>query len=234
LKIQFVEYFDAGSDPSWNFFYFHPFTNVVIRKIKGKYSMPRKLRNIGQGLTHHCSSRCHGKKNLLLGKYGKKYFVESVMMCQEKYDFELIAAEIVSNHIHIIIRTLDGQETISLIMQFIKSRIAEKYNRAMATTGAFWNERFESKIIEESENPEQYLLWLLWYIGYNPVRKGLSRDPRNNDIGFINCYLVENYTALVKITLHPYFYKLGNTFNECVKKLLNYEDAYLKRIAFEF
>ena len=133
--------------------------------------MPRKLRTTGQGLTHHCFTRCHGKRNLLLGKYGKKYFIESVLMCQEKYEFELVAAEIVANHIHLVIRTKEDKETISLIMQYIKSRIAEKYNRAMQTSGSFWNERFESRIVEESENPEQYLFWLLWYIGFNPVRK---------------------------------------------------------------
>lgn len=196
--------------------------------------MPRKIRIIGQGLTHHCFTRCHGKRNLLMGKYGKKYFIESVLMCQEKYDFELVAAEIVANHIHLVIRTKEDKETISLIMQYIKSRIAEKYNRAMSTSGSFWNERFESKVIEESENPEQYLFWLLWYIGFNPVRKGLTRDPRNNDIGFINCYITEDFEAPVKITLHPYFIKLGETFGDCVKKLLFYEDAYRKRIAVIF
>lgn len=196
--------------------------------------MPRELRKIGQGLTHHCFSRCHGKKNLLLGKYGKKYFVEAVQMCQEKYDFELVAAEIVGNHIHLVLRTLQDKETVSLIMQYIKARIAEKYNRAMNTTGAFWNERFGSTIIEEVDDPQQYLLWLLWYIGYNPVRKGLSRDPRRNDIGFINCYLIQGYETPVKIVLHSFFLKLADTFNDCVEKFLYYEDVYRKRFAVFF
>ncbi len=194
--------------------------------------MPRKLRNTAQGATHHCFTRCHGKKNKLMGKYGKKYFVEAVKMCQEKYDFELTAAEIVANHIHIVIRTVNGKQTVSLIMQFIKSRIAEKYNTAMNETGAFWNERFRSTIIEEADNPEEYLLWLLWYIGYNPVRKGLSRDPRNNDIGFINQYLQKDAVVPVKITLHEYFCRLGSNFDECVKKFLYFEEAYRKRLNF--
>jgi hypothetical protein len=127
-----------------------------------------------------------------------------------------------------------GNQTISLIMQYIKARIAEKYNRAMGETGAFWNERFGSSVIEEAENPEEYLLWLLWYIGYNPVRKGLSRNPRTNDIGFINCYLDRNYTTPIRITLHDFFWNLGNTFEECVKRFLFYEEAYLKRLAVYF
>jgi REP element-mobilizing transposase RayT len=196
--------------------------------------MSRPLRKIEQGSTHHAFSRCHGKRNILQGKYGKLYFIESITMCQEKYDFELIAAEIVANHIHLIIKTCEGKETISRIMQYVKARIAEKYNKAMGETGAFWNERFGSTIIEEAENPEEYLLWLLWYIGYNPVRKGLSRDPRKNDIGFINCYLDKNFSAPVKITLHHYFLELGDTFEICVKKFLSYEEAYRKRLAVYF
>ncbi len=155
-------------------------------------------------------------------------------MCQEKYEFELIAAEIVANHIHLLIRTCEGEETISRIMQYIKARIAEKYNKAMGETGAFWNGRFGSTIIEESDNPEQYLLWLLWYIGYNPVRKRLSQDPRKNDIGFINCYLDKDFIAPFKITLHYFFLRLGDSFDERVEKFLFYEEAYRKRLAIYF
>jgi REP element-mobilizing transposase RayT len=196
--------------------------------------MTKPLREILQGATYHCYTRCHGKKNLFHSSYVRKYLVDAIIMCQEKYEFELIAAEPVGNHIHLIIKTVENQETISRIMQYIKARIAEKYNRAVAETGAFWNERFGSNIIEKSENPEQYLLWLLWYIGFNPVRKKLSRDPRENYIGFINCYLVENFKAKVRITLHCYFNNLGNSFNERVVKFLQYEEAYLKRFALYF
>lgn len=92
--------------------------------------MPRPLRKIIQGTTYHCYTRCHGKRELLKSSYGRRFFVEAVTMCQEKYHFDLIAAEIVSNHIHLVIKTVENEETISRIMQYIKARIAEKYNRA--------------------------------------------------------------------------------------------------------
>jgi REP element-mobilizing transposase RayT len=192
--------------------------------------MARPLRKTLEGATYHCYTRCHGKKDLLKSRYGKRHFIEAVQMCQQKYTFELIAAETVANHIHLIIKTVEGEETISRIIQYIKARIAEKYNRATGETGSFWNERFGSTIIEESDNPEQYFLWLLWYIGYNPVRKGLSHDPRNNEIAFINCYLYENYKAPLNFTKHEYFNKLGNSFCERAAKFLEYEDAYRKRL----
>lgn len=196
--------------------------------------MSHPLRKIIQGITYHVYSRCRGKQNLLRSKYGKKYLIEAIQMCQEKYNFELIAAEPVGNHIHLVIKTLENEETISRIMQYIKARIAEKYNRGTGETGPFWNERFGCSIIEEADNPENYLLWLLWYIGYNPVKKGLSKDPRKNEIGFINCYLLKNYKTTVRITLHPFFNELADTFEECVKKFLLYEEVYLKRIAVYF
>ncbi len=196
--------------------------------------MPRPLRKIIQGVTYHCYTRCHGKRDLLKSGYARRFFIEAVTMCQEKYNFDLVAAEIVSNHIHLVIKTAEDEETISRIMQYIKARIGEKYNRSRGESGPFWNERFGSTIIEESDDPEQYLLWLLWYIGYNPVRKGQSLDPRKNDIGFINCYLENGYKPPVEIRLHEYFHRLGNTFDECVSRFLEYEEFYLKRIALFF
>ena len=197
--------------------------------------MPKPLRKILPEVTYHCYSRCHGWNNLLSDNFAKKFFIEAINMCQLKYKFELNAAEIVGNHFHLVIRTLKDEETISRIMQYIKARTAEMYNKATGRKGPFWNERFGSTIIEESDNPENYLLNLLWYVAFNPKRKGESKDPRENYIGFIRCYLTEGFELqTIKITLHYYFYRLGDIFAECVKRFLFYEDAYRKRMALYF
>jgi REP element-mobilizing transposase RayT len=191
--------------------------------------MPKPLRSILPEVTYHCYSRCIGLGNLLLDEIAKTSFMEAIKMCQIKYKFELIAAEIVDNHFHLVIRTLQDEATIDRIMQYIKARTAEKYNKATGRKGPFWNERYGCKIVEHSKNPQRYLVQLLWYIAYNPVKKGLSRNPRNNYIGFIKCYLIRNYKISIKITLHHFFYQLGNTFAECVKKFLEYEKEYVQR-----
>lgn len=188
--------------------------------------MARKPRVILQDVTYHCFTRCLKKKYFFNKNFARQYLVDSINMCHSKYKFELVAAEPVGNHIHLVIRTLENEETISRIMQFIKARIAEKFNRKTGETGPFWNERYGCTIIEHSDNPEQYLLNLLWYIGFNPVRKNLCSDPRKNFIGFINCYLDKEFKCMVRITLHKYFSALGATFEESVKKFLLYEQAY--------
>jgi len=196
--------------------------------------MARPVRTIMQGVTYHCYSRCLRKRYFFNKPYAKKFLVDAINMCQEKYNFELFAAEPVGNHIHLVIRTLENEETISRIMQYIKARVAEKFNRKTGETGPFWNERFGCRIIEEADDPKNYLLKLLWYIGFNPVRKNLSSDPRKNYIGFINCYLNKDFKCAVKTTLHRFFIELGNTFEERVKKFLWYEEAYRKRMALFF
>jgi len=193
--------------------------------------MARQLRTILQGVTYHCYSKCHDNQNFLQSSLGKQLFIEAVQRCQEKYCFEVNGTELAANHVHLVIRTLENEATISRIMQYIKALIAQKYNKLMHRGGAFWIGRYKCKIVEESDDPIPYLLRLLWYVGYNPVRKNLCTDPRESSIGFINCYLIEGYKAPIKITLHPFFYKLGNTFYECAEKFLLCEEAYLKKLA---
>jgi len=147
----------------------------------------------------------------------------------EKYNFELISYQIMDNHFHFVIKTVEDGASISRIMQYIKARFAEAYNRKTNRIGAFWSERFKDQIVEYSDNPTLYLLWLLWYLAFNPVRKQFVRDPREYDYGCIKAYLDESYTPKVKITHHPCFLSLGSTFSERVKKFLYFEDAYRKR-----
>ena len=193
--------------------------------------MPRPLRIIQQEVTYHCYSRCQGLNMFLLEETAKKCFLEAIKMCQDKYRFELNAVETVGDHFHLIIRTLKDEETIDRIMQYIKARTAEKYNKITKRKGPFWNERYKCRIVEHSKNPVPYYRHLLLYIKWNIVKKGLSLDPRDNYIGFMDCYLSEDYEVpIIKITRNPLFYKLGNTFEECAEQLRLYEKYYVERL----
>ena len=105
-------------------------------------------RTILQEATYHCYSICHDEKNLLQAQISKQFFIEAVQMCLKKYKFELSSLEIVDNCIHLVIKTLKDGATISRIMQYIKSRTAEKCNKTMNRSGAFWSGRFNCKIVK--------------------------------------------------------------------------------------
>ncbi len=192
--------------------------------------MPRPLRKCIPDVTYHCYSRCIELRDLLSPRYVKDMAIDVITKALDKYDFELIQVEFVENHFHFIIKTTESGETISRIMQYIKARIAERYNRLTGRTGAFWNERFKCTIIEESDDPENYFFWLLWYIAYNPVRKRVLRDPRESEYGTLKVFLEKDYTPKVTITIHKYFLNLGKNFEERVKRFLAYEDLYRERL----
>ncbi len=193
--------------------------------------MPRPLRICLPDVTYHCYSRCIELRDLLSTNYVKDMAVEAINEAMEVYNFELVQIEFVENHFHIVIKTIKDGGTISSIMQYIKARTTEKYNRAHGRTGTLWNERFKCKIIEQSEDPATYLLWLLWYIAYNPVRKKIINDPRESSHGGIRAYLDQGYSGKVKITPHKFFIELGDDFNKRVKKFLDYENQYLLHLA---
>jgi len=160
----------------------------------------------------------------------KDLMLNVINMALVKYEFEMIEYTIMNNHFHFYIKTHKNGETISRIMQFIKSQFARRYNRLMDRTGPFWNERFSDTIIELTENPEQTFWDVFMYIAYNPVRSKYVIDPRQYSYGSFRSYLDEKYISPVPITLHEFFRKLGNTFHERVKKLLEIEEVYCTKL----
>jgi putative transposase len=193
--------------------------------------MPRKLVSIRENTTYHVWTRCLKQSPLMGNEYFRALLLEVINQTQKKYSFELNQFEIVDNHIHLIIYTLPGQATISRIMQYIKSRFAEKYNKITGNIGPVWNERYKYSIIEDSKDPRRYLLWLLWYLAFNSVRKKFVTDPRNYFFGGIKSYLSRNHKPPVKVTLHKFFLELADNYKDRLKVLLAYEDAYRKRLS---
>jgi len=192
--------------------------------------MSRNCRTCLPGITYHTMSRCIETKPLMRQKTMKYLMINIIQQAMEKYTFQLIAYTIMDNHYHFFIRTVQGGETISRIMQFIKSQFARRFNQITGRTGPFWNERFKDTMIEFSSDPVKLFFFILFYILYNPVRSKVVKDPRLYAFGSINAYLDENYKSPVKITLHPYFISLGKTFKERVGKFLEMEEMYRKRL----
>lgn len=189
--------------------------------------MGRAIREQIIGATYHVYSRCINKEDLLEDDRMKDLMITVIQETQEKYEFELNEFDILDNHFHFTIVIKNNLDTISKIMQRIKSVFAKRYNKLHGRSGPFWNERFGSKIIEKSKNVVKYFMRLIFYTGYNSVKKGKVKDPRNYKYSSFNCYLDKNYKSQLKITLHKYFLSLGNTFEECAQKFLEYEKQYL-------
>jgi REP element-mobilizing transposase RayT len=180
--------------------------------------------------TYFIFSRIVQKSNFLSDDKIKKLGIECMKKTMEKYNFELIYFHLQDNHFLLIIHTLEDAATISQIMQHFKANFAKVYNKLHNRIGPVWNERFSSKIIEDSFNPKEYFLSLLWYITYNSVRRKKTKNPRDYYYDSIKYYTIENYIGELKISLSKYFTDLGNSFQERLKQFLIYEKKYENKL----
>ena len=192
--------------------------------------MARQTREIIENCVYHTFSRLHNKEDLMKPKEIKHLMELVLEMALEKYKFHLNNYALLDNHFHFMMTTLAGEANISTIMQFIKSQFAQRYNKMMNRSGSVWNERFGDTIIENSEYPLFYFLWLCIYIFYNPVRKNYVSDPRNYEFSCMGFYLDEHHKPRLNLTHSKYFINLGKTFKERVAEILKFEDMYLKKI----
>ena len=193
--------------------------------------MARSLRICIPNVTYHTYSRCIETRDMMENDALKEAFVLIIGSALEKYSFKLISYQIMNNHFHFIIKTCENGASISRIMQFIKARYAEKYNRLHSRTGPFWNERFKDQIIERLEDPSHYLLLLLWHLAFNPVREKKTNNPRNYRFGCIGFYLDEEYQPELPLTHHDFYINLGGSFKDRVRAFLQFEEIYKARLS---
>ncbi len=181
----------------------------------------RKTRILGC-YTYHIASRLIECRNLMEDEAIKELLEYCIEMAQNKYDFRLINYQIMDNHVHLLIQTVEGGATISRIMQHIKSNFARKLNKLLKRTGPVWNERFKDKIVELSDNPRQYFFNLIWYFANNPVKAGKVKSPFINYYGGSQAYFDKSFKPNLKLTLHAFFLELGEKFDDCASILLSH------------
>ena len=193
-------------------------------------SYPRRIQK--PNLTYHVYSACINKENYLSSKRAKDMFLDVIRMAQEKYDFRLHAYQIMENHFHIVLMTLNAHDTVSSIVQYVKSVFARKLNMETGRSGPLWNRRFHDTIIETAREAFLYFLWVLWAIAYNPVRKGIIETldffSKYSSIGF---YLEETFVSPLNMNLPDVFTGLGATFEERKKEFELYHHIFLPQLS---
>ncbi len=94
-----------------------------------------------------------------------------VTKVMERFEGRLHGYCWMTNHLHLIVQV--AHEPLSRIMHRIASRYAREFQRQRATTGHLFERRYHSRLV----STDQYLLQLLRYVHYNPVRAGLASSP---------------------------------------------------------
>jgi putative transposase len=80
---------------------------------------------------------------------------------------------VTSNHVHLL-AFADEDERISAFMQKVEGQYAQAYNRRHQRSGAFWEDRYHSTLVEPGRHLEECLV----YIALNMVRCGAVKHPQ--------------------------------------------------------
>ncbi len=131
----------------------------------------RKRRIIQEGATYHVTAKTNRGEFILYTDEVKELFICVMEDAEKKFDQKVIQYTIMSNHIHIIIKPKKGI-SLSIMMQWMLSVFAIRFNKLFGLTGHVWYDRFKSKIISTFRQ----LVNTFHYISENPVKAGICKN----------------------------------------------------------
>jgi putative transposase len=161
--------------------------------------MPRA---VVPGLPLHIVQRGNNSQPVFFGERDYASYLVDLSEAAATHGCAVHAYVLMTDHVHLLL-TPSESEGPSRLMQQLGRRYVGYVNRAQGRTGALWDGRFRSALIE----PDAYFLACSRFIEMNPVRAGLVSCPaayrwssyRGNALG---------HTDAVR-TPHPLYLSLG-------------------------
>jgi putative transposase len=134
--------------------------------------MPRSTRFIVPGYVYHLTHRCHNRQFLLKFARDRDFYCAKLRKAVRQFKVPLLNYQVTCNHAHLIAYAEDVSR-VSRLMKLVAGETAQAYNRRKQRSGAFWEGRFHSTMVEGG----QYLWNCLQYVDLNMVRAGKVPHP---------------------------------------------------------
>jgi putative transposase len=134
----------------------------------------RKKREFIEGAYYHVTSRTNDKIRVFENKLGRKIMLLTLQDAKNKFRFRLANFCIMPTHIHLLIQPQEGI-TLSIIMQWLKTRSAKRWNTIHGSTDHMWGNRYFAREIKDREEYQ----FVMNYIDQNPVVAGLAPSPES-------------------------------------------------------
>ncbi|MHC4642296.1 MAG: REP-associated tyrosine transposase [Planctomycetota bacterium] len=169
-------------------------TEHFIRKTCKRYNIPKHA--------HELTFSCYGNQKFLLSDRICQWLIESVERAREKHNFSLWAFVFMPDHVHLLIKPMDEEYSISNILKDIKTDTARKAVKYLKENKPselsklntaqryrkyrFWQKGggYDRDIIKEST-----LIDSVEYIHNNPLRKSLVDEPGKWYYSSYNCWM---------------------------------------------
>lgn len=136
--------------------------------------LARKQRIHYKGALYHVIARGNNGEYVLAKDINKKNYIDIIKRYKERYEFNLYAYCIMDNHVHLLIEVNDTP--LQKIMQGIQQVYTQKYNKENKRTGHVFQQRYKAEVC----NKEGYLLHLIKYIHFNPVKAKITETVDYN------------------------------------------------------
>jgi putative transposase len=136
--------------------------------------MPRTARSIHAGVCYHLINRGNNRATLFHHPAEYAAFVGLMRAAQERITLHLLAACLMPNHFHFVVRPQRADD-VARWMHWLLTTHAHRYNLTYGTCGRVWQGRYKAFPIEQDE----HLLTVVRYVERNAVRAGLVRRARD-------------------------------------------------------
>jgi REP element-mobilizing transposase RayT len=112
---------------------------------------------------YHATARGNERRALFRVDADRQEYLSLLATCREKFRFQLLAYCLMTNHVHLVIRT--GAEPLARIMARLHSIYAQWFNRRHDRVGHLFQGRYKACLVRD----DRYLHALLRYVHRNPV-----------------------------------------------------------------
>ncbi|MGE5278951.1 MAG: REP-associated tyrosine transposase [Acidobacteriota bacterium] len=133
--------------------------------------MARPPRLEVSGALYHVTARGNERRAIFRDDRDREEYLRRVSRYRERFRFQLLAYCLMTNHVHLAIRT--GPEPLSRIIAGLHSTYAAWFNHRHARAGHLFQGRYKAFLVRE----DRYLHALIRYIHRNPVKAGAAPRP---------------------------------------------------------
>lgn len=120
----------------------------------------------------HIIQRGNNRQVIFAAEADYQYFRDALVEAAEKHELAIHAYVWMTNHIHLL-ATPANENSISKVFQSVGRKYVQYFNFTYKRSGTLWEGRYRSTVVDS----EQYLLTLMRYIEFNPVRAGMVTHP---------------------------------------------------------
>jgi putative transposase len=150
----------------------------------------------------HVVQRGNNRAACFFNEVDRRFYLKCLTEAAAKRGCAVHAYVLMTNHVHLLVTPCQAG-AVGTMMQDIGRRYVRVINTIHARTGALWEGRFKSSLIDS----ENYLVACHRYIELNPVRAGMVGRPAQYPWSSHGHYGSARPNGL--ITEHPEYQRLG-------------------------